>query len=255
MSIDISTLAFAVRTTSAQTPHPLTLSQAQQCVAAALGFKTLAAFQASGEDNLTLDSDNHVVLDVACVVHRALSLGAPHDETALVGLIGEAFRQKLPGVHVHLSRARLEGALRELIDQAVLNDPDASGAMAITNTDGIDEIYLPFDIEWDALPSNGDPMEIPIEGHVTMEIDTERPYSGHRIDIRATLWLSRQGKAIYGAPWRVDSATLDWDWGRDDPDEEPPKVSLTQALAEELELSFDEADELVGCRGTAHRRP
>lgn len=245
MSIDISSLAFAVRTASAQSPHPLTLSQAQQCVAASLGFKTLASFQASGEDSLPLDADNHVVLDIACVVRRAQGLGVPHQEAALAGLIGEAFRKKLPGVNVHHSLAKFEEALRELIDQGVLNNPDASGAMASTNTGGIDEIYLPFDIDWEAIPSNGDPLEIPIDGHVSLEIDTERPYSGHRINVKATLWVSRLGQAIYGAPWRVDSATLDWDWGRDDPDDEPLKVSLAQALAEELGLSFDEADELV----------
>lgn len=244
MSIDISSLAFAVRTASALSPHPLTLSQAQQCVAAALSFKTLASFQASGEDSLSLDADTHVVLDVACVVRRAQGLGVPHD-AALVALIGEAFRKKLPGVHVHLSSAKFEDALRGLIDQGVLNDPDALGAMASTNTAGIDEIYLPFDIDWEAIPSSGDPLEIPIEGHVSLEIDDERPYSGHRINVKATLWVCRLGQAIYGAPWRVDSATLDRDWGRDVPGEEPPKISLTQALAEELGLSFDEADELV----------
>nr|WP_315223967.1 YozE family protein [uncultured Albidiferax sp.] len=245
MSIDISSLAFAVRTASAQSPHPLTLSQAQQCVAAALSFKTLASFQASGEGRLSLDSDTHVVLDVACLVHRARGVGAPHDEAVLVALIGEAFRKKLPGVHVHISWAKFEDALRELIDQGVLNDPNASGAMASTNTFGINEIYLPFDIDWEAIPSNGDPLEIPIEGHVSLEIDDERPYSGHRINVKARLWVCRLGQAIYGVPWRMDSATLDWDSERDDPDDEPPKISLTQALAEELGLSFDEADELV----------
>ena len=38
MTIDISGIAFALRSDTAQSPHPLKLSHAQQCIAAALGW-------------------------------------------------------------------------------------------------------------------------------------------------------------------------------------------------------------------------
>jgi uncharacterized protein YozE (UPF0346 family) len=242
MSIDISRLAFAIRTDSAQSPHPIKLSQAQQCIAAALSFQSLAALQASDDGNVSLDHESHVVLDVAGLLDRSQHLELPHDELLLVGLIREAFRKKHLGVQLHVSPEKFEDALRDFVQHRVLNHEETSGAMAVTNNDGIDEIYLPFDIDWKALPANGDPLEIKIEGHVSMEIDQERPYTGHRINVTVTLWLSRLGRTIYWVACRVDSAQLNWDHDERD---EPPKVSLTEALAEELNLSFDEADDLA----------
>ena len=49
MTIDVSGIAYAIRSDSAQSPHPIKLSHAQQCVAAALGYKSLASLQASDD--------------------------------------------------------------------------------------------------------------------------------------------------------------------------------------------------------------
>ena len=78
-----------------------------------------------------------------------------------------------------------------------------------------------------------------------MEIDLERPYSGHRIEVRAKLWLARETHSIFDVACRVEHAKLDWGNDDDERDDRPPQVSLAEALAHELGLEFDEADQLV----------
>jgi YozE SAM-like fold len=246
MSTDISSIAFAIRAESARSPHPLKLSQAQQCLVAALGYKTLASYQSSTEESATLDEATHVILDVGMLVERSESLDLPHDEETLVLFVAGALKAKIPRIQVHTSLDKFEDTLREKVNDVVLNHEETSGAMAVTNNDGIDEIYLPLSVEWDDIPFDGETLDIEIDGHITMEIDIERPYSGHRIEVNATLILSRIGRSIVGTAYcRVNSAKLDYNWGGDDRYGEPVKVSLTELLSEFLGLSFDEADELV----------
>lgn len=245
MSVDIFGIAHAVRVLSTPSPTPIKLSHAQQCVAAALGHRTLAACQASGEP-ADIGSATHAALDVDLLMQRSRDLGLPHDEAALFSLLVAAFGQKLPSTTVYRSVEALEDALRAMVQHVVLNHEDTSGAMAVTNNDGIGEIYLPFDIDLDQLPTDGELVEVPIEGHITMEVDVERPYAGHRINVEARLTLSRLGRACLAATCSVQSARLDYNWGGDDEhDDAPPKVSLAEALAETLGLSLDDADELV----------
>lgn len=246
MSNDIFDIAYAMRAASAQSPIPLKLSHAQQCAAAALGYGTLAAYQAAPDESGDLAEATHVVLEVDRLVARSRGLGLPHDEKILVALIRAAFAQRLPGVTVHVNLDQLEDTLRDHVQQLVLNDDRAAGAMAQTNSDGIQEIYLPLDVPWDDIPLDGELLDIRIDGHVSMEPDVERPYAGHRIDVSATLALGRIGRAVLSTvAWRVDSAKLDNHWDGEDEDEgAAPKVSLVGALAEYLGLSFDDASEL-----------
>lgn len=133
-----------------------------------------------------------------------------------------------------------------LVDDQVLNDDMVSSEIASTNGDGLDEIYIPVDdIDLATLPPLGHSFEQELEGHISMNIDTERPYSGHKIDVRATLVFERTGKVSISEPiCDVVAAGLDRNWGDDD-EFETPKVSLAQALADETGLSVQEAEELV----------
>jgi uncharacterized protein YozE (UPF0346 family) len=246
MSFDILSVAFAIRAESAQSPHPIKLSHAQQCVAAAFGYRTLAAYQASHEETHSLHGAAHVVLDMHTLLERSQDLGVPLDEPKWVALMRTAFRLKLPQATVHTSVPELEEALRYMVQHAVLNNESTAGAMAVTNNEGVGEIYLPFDLDWEAIPLHGELLALSIEGHVSMEIDVERPYSGHRIDIKATLTLGRIGRALLGtAVCHVEDAQLDYSWGGDDEQvAERSKVSLAEALARYLGLSLDESDAL-----------
>jgi hypothetical protein len=247
MTIDISGLAFALRSDTAQSPHPLKLSHAQQCIAAALGYKSLAALQASGDIGLPMDRGTHILLDVDALAQRRQELGLDLEDERLLAHVQDAFSRRLAGIPIHTSLDAFEVDLGNSAQEVVLNNESVVGEMTVTNNDGIREIYLPFDIAWDEVPDNGDPVEHPFVGQVIMEIDHERPYWGHRIDVKASMWVSRPGRAIWASRCKVVSATLDRG-SYDDREEEPPQVSLTEALAAELGLTFDEADELVDAR-------
>lgn len=241
--IDISGIAFAIRSDSAQSPTPLKLSQAQQCVAAALGYKTLAALQASGDDGLPLGRHTHIVLDADLLVRRRRELGLDVGEEELTEAVTAAFRRKLAGISVHASFEGFEEAAQLAVDHLVLNHPEVAGEMAMTNSKGIREIYLPYEIDWSGLPDDGGRAEFPFFGHVTMEIDEDRMYWGHRIDLHATVWVERPGEAVWEAGCTIARAKLYRD-GDDEVEQGPPRVSLAEALAEELDVAVEEAEHL-----------
>lgn len=103
------------------------------------------------------------------------------------------------------------------------------------------------------MPPLGQPLEMELEGHIAIGIDTERPYSGHKIEIQVRLVIARTGKvSIAEQVCEVVSAQLDCNWGSDDEENEGLKVSLAKALADELGLSIDEAKELVDADAIPH---
>lgn len=241
--VTISCIAYAVRAASNSIPNPIKLSHAQQLVAASFGYKSLAAYQASSDESETLDEAKHFVLDTALLNSRAQELKLPHEFTELELLLQTAINERLPSAQFYSSEMKLDNYVRNKMDHFVLNHGETSGAMAMTNNDGIDEIYLPFDdVVISELPPPGETSVLEFEGHVSMVPDTERPYSGHKVDVEGRVILDRVGRVCIAEPVFEISAQLNYDWGNED---EPPTVSLAQALADELGLELSEAEQLV----------
>lgn len=243
MRIDVSAISFAIRSQTAASPHPIKLSHAQQCVAAALGYNSLASLQASDAD-IVLDRDSHVVLDPVLLAARAGTLGVSLRESELVALVIEGLRHRLPGIDIHTSLDECTEAIRNAVNNLALNDEQVAGELTTVNGDGLGEIYLPFDIPWDQVPTDGTPLEIDIQGHVSMNIDDERPYWGHKVEVHATLEVSQPAKAVRTASLRINNARLKRP-GDDEDRDEPALISLEQALVEELDVSWADADLLV----------
>lgn len=245
MTTTISTIAFAVRTASALSANPIKLSHAQQLVAAALGYKSLAAYQASEELLTTFDGASHYVLDWHQLAERAKELNLPQQSQELETLLEGAFKDCLPDAHIHASEGAVDDYFRHLVEQVVMNDADVTSAMAMANHDGVREIYLPLDdFQLSALPTPGESLDLSFEGHVSMEVDTERPYSGHHIDVEVAFTVEAKGKVCFAEPQcEVLQAKLDFGWGDDE--EEAPRISLTEAIAQELGLETEEAEQLV----------
>lgn len=196
-------IAFSVQANCSNDGHELGYGHAQQLFAAALGYSTLASYQeaqSSNQEPETFDDVRHLVLDRPALVIRAHELGLPYTATMLVDAVKLTLETRLPAVEVHLSESHLEDALRAHVDYHVVNNGLASGQMAMTNSDGIDEIYLPFDLDYGHIPDPGDSLVIDLDGHVAMGIDTERPYSGHKIEVKGTLEVERLGKRCLAAP-------------------------------------------------------
>ncbi|RQO69210.1 hypothetical protein DBR44_13185 [Aquitalea sp. FJL05] len=248
----ISEIAYALRTASHATASPIKLSHAQQLVAAALGYKSLAAFQASPLEAPTLDEAAHFVLNGGLLADRASELCLPHQLSELAILLQQAFKARLPMARLHQSESGINDYIISLVDDVVVNDEAVAGQMASTNGDGIEEVYMPVDeFELASLPPAGQTLDIELEGHIAMGIDIERPYSGHIIKVEASLVIERTGKVSIAEPnCEVTKAQLDWSWGDDDYENEGSLVSLAEALADEFGLSIAEAEELVDAVAT-----
>lgn len=154
----------------------------------------MAALQASPAAGFLPDRETHVVLDVAALLDRAHELNLAIGAEELCAMVHDAISKVWVGTPVHMSLEAFHSALQQDVDFTAANDGIVSGQTAITNSDGVREIYMPIEgLDFDKVPSNGDPFEIEISGHIAMEQDPDRPYWGHRVETRATLWLVRQG--------------------------------------------------------------
>lgn len=243
MPIGISALAYALRVGSRSLPQPFSHGHAQQLIAAALGHNSLASYQTSQEELPDLTGTKHVVVDTDLLQSRLHELGYAHDVGTIFSLLTESLKAVLPGVMTHRSTSAFEDFLRQFIDDAVSNDTDVANYITISNGSP-DEFYLPFELPWDELPL-GELTEFQLEGHVGLAQDLDRPYNGHKVTFEASLLLRRMGRVCLGQPEvTVTDAQLRY-YGDDDHDDEGPKVSLAQALADQLGITEEEAQALV----------
>lgn len=254
MSIGISDLAHAVRKNSVSAGVPVQLGHAQQLVVAALGYKSLAAHQAAQRDAREpqhLDAVRHVVLDYDMLDRRAGELGASPASDQLHELIDDAFKERASHVRRHASHAGFDNYLWQHVEQVVLEDEEVNGEMANANYDGIDEVYFDLEIESAAIPV-GNTLDIDLDGHVALGIDTERPYSGHLVNVEGTLSVERLGMHCFGSvDCQITKAELDTNWDDDDDDGEPPSRSISQAYAELLGLELHEVGDLADVNAMA----
>lgn len=241
-----STIAHAFRVHLRTAGHAVPLGHCQQVIAAALGFNSLAAYQASTLYSSDLQTIGHLVIDKPFILGRANELGSfPGADTSLQALIASLNTPELP-VSIHTSLSQFQDLLQHKLEQFVQEDSDAVGAMSLANHDGIDEIYLPFELE-DELDGTDNEISIDIEGHIGLGIDIERPYSGHKVNVAATITMERLSSSTFSlVDYYVENASLDYGWSDDESDEgEPKQISLAQALADELGITVEEAEELV----------
>lgn len=251
MPTRISNLAYSVRKNSSTNTISMSLGHAHQLVAAALGYKTLASYQAAlanGGEPTDQDLVRHVILDYDLLGRRALELGISIQPPRLHQLLKAAFSERLPCAQLHDTYCKLEDVLRDRVDQDVLDNGRVNSAMADANYDGIDEVYFDFEVALEE-SAIGDPLVVDLDGHVDLGIDTERPYAGHRVNVEGTLTLERLGLCCFGEPKvEVTNAVLDYRWSdpdTDDAEDGLPVCSLTQAYAELLGLESQEVGSLV----------
>ncbi|ARL22912.1 peptide ABC transporter permease [Burkholderia pseudomallei] len=243
MAIGISALAFAVRNRSASLPKPVVLGHAQQLVAAALGYKSLAAYQVSEEEQSDLSPTRHIVLEEALLLQRSDELGLDYSDEVVVSLVVGALTHVFPQATVHRTKGAFDDMLRDYVDDIVLNHDETVGQMAMSNGT-LGEVYLPFETLLEDIPYD-DVKEFSIIGHVSMRPDVERPYVGHVVHVSASLFLTRYGRVCVGEPLcRVNAAKLAW-LGDDGSDGDEPTVPLANALADELGIELEDAEALA----------
>lgn len=249
MAIDISAIAHAFHQQCKSASFPLKLGQVQQLLVAALGYKSLASYQAAiaaGSEPADLDDAAHVALSDDLMKERARQLGLSQMATDLVSLSKFVFQDCLTNAQVHSSEVSFFVHLQERLEAVVEFDEQTAGEMAATNSDGVDEVYVPVDTTLASLPPPRSRVTLEIEGHVAMNPDIERPYSGHKIHVQAQISFNRIGHALFSeADYSVQEAKLDYDWSDDIDDEPGPKITFAQAIADLTGLTLAESELLV----------
>lgn len=252
MMVNLTAIAYAARQHYAAQGHPYPLSNghAQQLIAAALGYGTLAALQVTNDAHLAAEAA-HVVVDADRLHERAKQLELPDPEQAAKAAVA-GLKEVLPGA-VHWSPDDFVQALQEFVDDRTPEEGEVASQMAMTNA-SLDEVYMPiegledFDLEADVNIDGS--ISVGIEGHVSMDQDPDRVYYGDRIEVEATLMVDSMGKRLFREPvLEVTSAQLQWfgDDGREDRPQQvgqAPQVALARALAELLEIPESDAEGL-----------
>lgn len=246
MPVGITELAHSLRKQAAL-DAPVPLGHWQQLVSAALGHKSLASFQAAQDaerEPQEFDRVPYVVPDFELLMERAKELSIPVPEDELWTWVKAAFEARLPKTKLNSSYDDLAADFLELAQQAVLSDDDVSGAMAGANFDGVEEVYFEEDLE-PQFATLDLPYTETVPVQVNLGIDTERPYSGHQVMCNVAVTSTLCGLRCFEAPdVEVLSAGLEQDWGDEDYDHRPTRTKA-QALAEELAIEVEEAEELV----------
>lgn len=246
IGVGITALAHSLRQNTANSAVPIPLSQGQQLVCAALGHNTLASFQAAQKAELEPQSFEglaHVVPDFDLLSARAAELGIALAPDRLNVLIESAFKERAPGTQVHRTFDDLADDFNQKAQQAVLADGNVNSQMANANYDGVDEVYVEDEFE-PHLQEVAQPEPVEVSGQVTLGIDTERPYSGHKVKFKMEVTMYRCGRRCFEKPeFDVVSAGMDFDWGDDGAEPEPR--TLAQEFAHRLGIEVEEAQQLV----------
>lgn len=129
MSIDISRVARAVCDLSVGSKFPLKLSHAQQCVAAAFGFNSLAAYQAAKKLEVAVAANEaFLILENDLIAGRVRDLDESLDAVEVAAVIRQAVMQRYPGTSIHsaweLRRVSVASAISGLIGVDAISGRD-----------------------------------------------------------------------------------------------------------------------------------
>lgn len=251
MTVGITDLAHSIRKNSAGLPQPVPLNRGQQLVCAALGHKSFTSFQAAQDAELepqSFEGVPHVVPNYDLLVARAAELKVHLSPPELHKLIAAAFAERLPKTKLHGSYDSLAAFFHDDVQHAVSSDDSVNAEMANANYDGVDEVYLENDLEpGKATVEQPYTENMPVQ--ITLGIDPDRPYSGHKVHCEVAVTTVCIGRRCFEGPEvEVLSASLDSDWGDSDHPEDAapaPLLTLAEALAAKLGVSVEEAEELA----------
>lgn len=247
MSVGISNIAHALRDYAALTPTPISLSHCQQLVAAALGYKSLASYQAAqkqGAEVTDLAEVHHLLIDQASLSDRASDLNVGMPPWVLEPMIAKAFGQRLPAAQIHGSTDSLEMKLSDIVSAQVIENDNVNGLMAMTNSNGLPDVHVEFDFN----PNDrtmADQIEIPTRVQVVMNIDEDRNYTGHRIAVSCIIDLECLGQACFGQVLvLVSQAKMDF-LSEEDYDFKPPRRLKSEVYSELLGIHVDDLGALA----------
>lgn len=194
MKSDFSSLAFVVRQNLVASGVSISLGHAQQLLAASLGYGSLAAIQASTEEVPGIAGADFVILDVAGLSARAVSLGYGSASDQITDAIATAIKSDPEPPAVFLNPLDfIEDVVGQYANGTVFDHEAVSSAAAETNA-YFAGAYIEATEPNDALKDCREFWEIPVEGNVDMDQDLDRPFSGDNILINGIVRVWKAGR-------------------------------------------------------------
>jgi hypothetical protein len=252
MSIGITALAFSISSASKSSKSPIPLSHAQQFIAALIGFKSLASYQAAvkagtAPENLARVRNLVVDKELLAKRHQELKCGLSLGHLKL--LISNAIEEKLPDVYQYDDLDDYIELLFLNLQTHVEEHPSVVSEIGLANHAGVKEVYFDYDLRTikEAIKELN---EIKVEGSVSLIPDIERPYSGHRVNFEISLDIKIYGNRFFGdTVFHVTKAKLNQDWS-DDTDSQSndgeidavPNRTMAEIYAELTGLTLEEAE-------------
>lgn len=194
MKSNFNTVVFVARKNLKSSGIAISLGHVHQMLAAGLGYNSLAALQASNEEEPGLDGADYVILDVAGMTARATDLGygatAPEVIDAIIGAIKVDLEP--PMIFLNAQDFIEDVACRFANDNAFDNDA-VSSAAAETNA-YFEGTYIEATEDPEPLKDARDFWEIPIGGNVSMDQDLDKPFSGDNILVNGVVRVWKAGR-------------------------------------------------------------
>ncbi len=196
MSTDFASLSHSYQSSCKARGIRLPLGHVHQLLASAFGYRSLAAYQMADEPRIVPEG-SHLVLDSSALQERAATLGLDNS-VAVVPALGAAFASSLIRGGIHLSEADFFNFLHARLQEVVLNDDAVIRITSDMNSNGMEEVYLPFDFTLDQLPAVGETLEITVNGHVRVRPDPSQWFRGDQVDVEALVTMERWGRNLVG---------------------------------------------------------
>lgn len=256
MSIGITALAYSISTASKSAKNPITLSHAQQYVAALFGYKSLASYQAAVKAKKApeeFDKVRSIIVDDNLLSTRHAELDCGLTLGHLKMIIGNVFEEKLPDVQRYRDFDEYFEEIFEVLQNNLPEDAALSSEMGLSNSDGVDEVYFEYDTQT-LIQSLNKREEIVVIGKVTLGVDIERPYSGNVINFEMYLDIDSYGDRFFGdSIYKISNARLNQNWSEDDSDrDDAPIRSMAEVYAELTGLDIEEAQMVSDVEAEAH---
>lgn len=220
MQSNFNTVAFVARESLKASGTAIALGHVHQLLAAGLGYASLAALQASSEENPGLEGADYVILDGEGIIGRAASLGYGHVATEAINAIVTAIKgdPQPPEVFLDIQEFIDDVACRYANDNAFDDDAVASAA-AETNA-YFEGTYIESSEEPEPLKDSREFWEIPVGGNVGMDQDLDRPFSGDNILVSGVVRVWKAGRVCLMNDMELDiGASVDDSYY--EPDDEP----------------------------------
>jgi hypothetical protein len=191
--MDFKTITFLAGVNCQAKSNKISSGHIQQILASGLGYGSLAAYQASTEENPGIDGASHVFLDLPAMSVRSHSLGQGNGDT-IITAIKEAITSGPTPPQIHASvKDFFDNVISEYVEQNVENEDGASSASAETNG-AVDSVEVEPDKDPAPISTSPDEWDVSFVFSMHIDQDPDRVFHGDKVTGSGIARLRKVGR-------------------------------------------------------------